>query len=326
MTSVIAPPPAAPPTPRALSRPATGAKRHAFDVASELSDNAVAWCIRDLATGKEERFLRPRNRGDEVLTSLTRDVAAWVDERADGAPVSLRCFSVALRDAIGEKLDPARYAPADLMALNASAAWAHSTRASLREDLARYESDEFHKRVLYGASDGSVHPLYGNGAYAWVTADGKWFVGRSHAHILASEVMGILSFTRAFLGAGRHYRAVLFVDSLNAIDAVTSGSFVHSRIDPDMLDAARSLLASGRLELIWVRSHQGHPLNDIADRLALQRHRAVRSELDTDQVHAICQQIVDGELAQLAEVDWKQAADTGRTAYAAHLREHARAA
>lgn len=324
MSAIIAPSPV--PSPALLSRPVAGRGLRSFDIASELGDTAVAWCIRDLATGEQQRFLHPRERGQEVLDSLTQNVAQWAAERAGDQQVSLRCFSIALRDAVTDKLDAHRFVPADLISMNTSADWAQQTRAHLRDELARHEQAQFAKRVIYGASDGSVHPIYGNGAYAWVSSDGRWHVARSHTRILASEVMGILSFVRAFIAEGSHHRAVLFVDSLNAIEAVTEGPFVHSRINQATLELARTLIKTGRLELIWVRGHQGHVLNDIADRIALQRHRAVRSQLTETQLHAICQKIVAGAAGTFAQTDWWEVARTAREAHRAHLRQHKRAA
>lgn len=324
MTIIEAPSPA--PTPALLSRPAPASALRGFDIVSEIGGSAVAWCIRDLATGDQKRFLQPRIRGQEVLDGLTRAVTDWVSERAPEGPVSLRCFSVALRDAVKAKLDGTRFVPADLIAMNNSADWAHLIRGRLREDIARHERTEYAKRVMYAASDGSVHPVYGNGAYSWVTCDGAWHVARSHTNILASEVMGIASFVKMFRTQGTHYRAVLFVDSLDAIDAVLNGSYVNYRIEEEDLAAARALIQSGRLELVWVRSHQGHPLNDVADRLALLRHRAVRSEFDERQIDAICQQIVDGAAVTFQSTNWAEATREARQAHQTHLLEHDAAA
>lgn len=311
------------PSPALLPRLNGPRPARSFDVASELSDEAVGWCIRDLASGEEAVFIRPRVRGEDVLIPLTKEIAAWVDARSCGEPAVLRCFSVALRDAVCDNLDPARYQLCDLISLNSSAAWGESARVALRRRLTSYADAQFQKRVLYGASDGSVHPVYGNGAYSWVSSDGQWFAARSRANILASEVLGILSFVRHFIHRGDHYRAVLFVDSMQAIEVVKRGRFNHSRVSVTALAEASALIQSGRLELIWVRSHQGHLLNDIADRIALQRHRAVRSELGQEMLDSLCQQIVDGAAAEFAAADWQVIAREARSAYRAHVREQA---
>ncbi|AUG29393.1 hypothetical protein CXR34_07935 [Microbacterium hominis] len=324
MTSIESQAPA--PTPALLTRPAHVRMMRSFDVVSVIGDSAVAWCIRDLSSGEQKRFLQARTRGEDVLGGLTRAVTDWVSERAPEGPVSLRCFAIALRDAITERLHDTRFAPADLIELNSSADWAHAVRARLREDIARYEHAEYVKRVMYAASDGSVHPTYGNGAYSWVTSEGDWHVARSHTNILASEVMAIASFVRMFRTQGAYFRAVLFVDSLNAIDAVMNGAYVHHKIHEEELANARALIRTGRLELIWVRSHQGHVLNDVADRLALQRHRAVRSDLDEHQIKVLCQQIVDGARETLQTTNWHEATREARQAYQDHMLEQAHAA
>lgn len=321
MMTVEAPTPC--PIPAAPSR---ASARHAFDIVSEIGDHAVAWCIRDLSSGEQKRFLEPRTRGEEVLEDLVSAVTTWVSQRAPEGPIVLRCFSIALRDAVAVKLRGTRFQPEELIAMNSSVSWAHGMRTRLRDDIARHEHSEYAKRVMYAASDGSVHPVYGNGAYSWVTSDGVWSVDRSYANILASEVMGIVSFAKMFRAARTHSRAVLFVDSLNAIDAVVGGGYVHYRLDESELSAARALIESGRLELIWVRSHQGHPLNDVADRLALQRHRAVRTGLDECQLASLCQQIVDGAADTFQSISWADAAREARQAYQAHMLEHEQAA
>lgn len=307
-----------------LPRPAAPGRE--FDVASEISGDAVAWRIRDLATGEQEQFLWARVRGEEVLPRLVTEVSEWAAARAGDEPITLRCFSIALRDAMAQALDPDRFPPADLITLNTSAQWAGDARASLRSALEAHSHQLYLDRVLYAATDGSAHPRKGDGAYAWVTSSGEWFTKRSHASILLSEVMAILALTRTFLKEATHYRAVVFVDSLNAINALTSREYLDRRIDPHLWGQTRALIESGRLELVWVRSHQGHLLNDLADRLALNRYRATRSKLDEEQLNALCEQIVDGAAAELAGTDWATEAQRAREAHRAHIRAHDQAA
>lgn len=317
--------PAPAPSP-ALLRGAPARRLRGFDVASEVSSHALAWHIRDRSTGEEEQIVTPRVRGADVLDGLVTDVTSWVHARAGEERVSLRCFSVALRDAVTDRLDPDRFVAADLIELNASADWAHAARAGLRDALRAHEESVYRSNVLYAASDGSVHPHYGNGASAWVTSDGHWFVKRGPKRILGAELAAILSFADMLSRNTTHHRAVLFVDSLTAIEEITSDRFLHFPFDQDVVAMTRKMISSGRLELVWVRSHQGHLLNDLADRIALQRHRAVRSDLSGAQVNTICQRIIDGAAGELAATDWAAEAQRARAVWAAHRQSRAQAA
>lgn len=310
------------PTPAAVPR-ARHPQLHAFDLVSEISPTGVAWAGRDAATGEMVVRLNARERGEEVLPALTERVARWVDAHRDGdLPVKLRCFSLALRDTAAAGLDPERFVIADPIELNSTRSWAEDARVMLRERLAERDRQVFTRSTLYAASDGSVHPAYGNGAFAWVTSDGTWAARRAPDRILNAEVAGIVSFARHFVATGTHYRAVLFVDSLASIDILVDGKPAKGVADAEGVELVRSLIAADRLELIWVRGHDGHLLNDVADRLALLRHRAVRMQLSPQQVNASGERIVAEAIDRIRETDWAQQARRARDAHTEHVRQH----
>ncbi|PDQ35980.1 MAG: hypothetical protein B5766_02205 [Candidatus Lumbricidophila eiseniae] len=129
------------------------------------------------------------------------------------------------------------------------------------------------------ATDGSFHPHYGGGAYAWVTDDGRH--GRGSAQVkspLEAELTAVLKLLRS-ARPGTKIHALL--DSEDAIEAIEEGTVPrHRHFLPGttivILDKIASKRAHVDLSLEWVKGHNGHPLNDAADRLArLARQRSV---------------------------------------------------
>lgn len=174
-------------------------------------------------------------------------------------------------------------------------------------ELAAQEQSLRKARVLYGASDGSVHPIHGHGAYAWITEAGQYEIGRAPRSILLAELTGIIQFAKS-VPLGTFGRAVLFVDSLRAIRTIQHGGPALWRLnDQEGMRQTASMVRGGRLELMWVRGHSGHLLNDAADRLALLRHRASWMGLNAGELEASAAHIVSTEKEKLGGTNWSAA-------------------
>lgn len=83
---------------------------------------------------------------------------------------------------------------------------------------------------MYGASDGAFHPLYGNGAYSWVTQHGQFEVGSALHDILLAELTGIIQVAKQIrfdtfgmaLRLKRLYRFALLIVAASTISAAVS--------------------------------------------------------------------------------------------------------
>jgi ribonuclease HI len=98
-----------------------------------------------------------------------------------------------------------------------------------------------------------------------------------------------------FLGPGSNQRAelmaihesvelaghgdIILSDSRYAIE-VSSGGW-HAQVHLDLIKDIRKLLETKRVSLRWIRGHNGHPLQELADRLAKQAASTRRSTIDS---------------------------------------------
>lgn len=303
-------------TPLIVPRPPSTVAHGApvFDLVTAVSDTDSIWTVRDAVTGKRRTSMNARAAGEDVREALLRRAAAWIDRnRGDAREVLLRVHSIELREVAAGHLAPAGFIIADPLALAPASAWAERARAEIRSRLAARFAERVEKRVLYAASDGSAHPVHGMGAAAWITADGSWQWARASSDILSAEVSAIVSFAKAFDRDEEHGSAVLFVDSQQAIRAVHGQHPVlFMREDQGGVRALLHLVGAGRLELLWVRGHAGHALNETADRLALCRHRALRAGLPVDWAVERGDRIVENALPALRETDWDRVASSCR--------------
>ena len=126
------------------------------------------------------------------------------------------------------------------------------------------------------AVDGS-RSRAGIGAWAWINENGKWDTGAGeYTSPLHAEVSAI----SAALTAHPSDRALrILCDSRDAIGHVTR-ALAGAPIAPNATNTVARILSAitrnhqGRpVTLEWVKGHNGHPLNDRADRLAVHARR-----------------------------------------------------
>ena len=289
-----------------------------IDVVTAKSAHHLAWVARTSA-GATRRFIQPRKAGSLVVATLVTSLAKWFGAFSE-PEITVRVFNGIVRDALREA-GVQNITFAHGLQYAAAQDWALATNHDLAGELERLEEGMRARRVMYGATDGARHPRHGNGAFAWVNVYGDFMVGRAPGGILDAEVAGILSFVR---NIPHHFgKAVVFVDSLDAIAALQDGSArIWMQNDQEALMETLQRLRTGSLELIWVRSHQGHPLNDLADRLALMRHRAVRNELTSREIDHAARQIVDGEREKLRSIAWDRERSKALKLWREHTAAH----
>lgn len=146
------------------------------------------------------------------------------------------------------------------------------------------------------ATDASVGHVRGVAAagVAWVSAEGHYRVGTCRTRVpLVGELSAMHQALTSSHVAGhfRKYRTagrvVLLSDCRPAIDALTTvlttatiptaaGIRGNQKI-ARLLHLIATELRRRPVELVWVKGHDGHPLNEVADRLAVQARRCIQS-------------------------------------------------
>ena len=145
------------------------------------------------------------------------------------------------------------------------------------------------------AVDGS-RSRNGDGSWAWINEYGRWDAqaGR-YTSILIAEMEGILNAIRAHKGT-RPLHILCdskFAISLaqDALAGVPAGEHVSNGAARVMGLIARA--GEGRtITIEWVKGHNGHPLNDRADRLAVHARRA-RDLAGTDAFLEVANRVAD---------------------------------
>lgn len=249
-----------------------------------------------------------RRRSTDPMAQVVAEVAPWLAHVADVCgPLAMRVHHPGLRARLVEDgALPDGCAVADGLGLGPGGAWAASARADLHGLLEAQEARLLAGRVLYGASDGSTHPTGGGGAWAWVDQHGRWRAGGGPSDILGCELAGIARFAAA-VDQAVFPRAVLFCDSLRAMDTVAASGPRLGRLPArfrDDVQTLRGMVCDGTLELVWTRGHAGHALNDVADRLALLRHRAGWLRMPASEVRAAGDRIVADTQTKRDRTDW----------------------
>ncbi len=130
---------------------------------------------------------------------------------------------------------------------------------------------------------------------AFVTEHGRYrqAVLRRGSSVLLGELHAI----DLAVAGNPHRDLIILSDSLDSVRALRGDAAHRAR---PLGGEAESLVArirqrcAGRsVRFEWVRGHSGHPLNEIADRLALAARRAVEARLTEEQAEAIAARIVE---------------------------------
>ncbi|MGY1829074.1 RNase H family protein [Geodermatophilus sp. SYSU D01180] len=161
------------------------------------------------------------------------------------------------------------------------------------------------------ATDASVGNLRGIGVagVAWIAADGRYALSTCRTRV---PVVGELTAIRQAITAHPGPRPLtILTDCRPALDAlatvVRTGRIPTAAGVPGCRDTARLLrqisvsLRSRPIALEWVKGHADHPLNDAADRLAVQARRCVQT---------------GGSLTAITDLAARIAAEAHRTVWA----------
>lgn len=168
-----------------------------------------------------------------------------------------------------------------------------------RDNARPYSMFDVADRAIVGATDGAYHGHLGGAAYGWVTETGEYGFGklRRARSALGAEIGAVKRFVRV----NRRYRNVtLFMDSKDAIRVIMDArdGTVRPGLSLDVINELGKVLEAARhmnLKLEWVRGHDEHPLNDIADRLA----RLARQTQAFDTGRAVSEEIAENIVAPL---------------------------
>lgn len=134
-----------------------------------------------------------------------------------------------------------------------------------------YATDVAHVgRVIEAATDGSVRCKKGrtSGSYGWIRDDGRYGMGTVETgDITVAELTAIF---KLLSNATTGERFVIYTDSKAAIGCLDpQRKKRHSNTVENLVRNIKALLDRGvSAEVVWVKSHNGHGLNEGADRLA----------------------------------------------------------
>lgn len=126
------------------------------------------------------------------------------------------------------------------------------------------------------ATDGSVHAQFGGGSYAWVDSNGDYSMQATskYRQVIACELAAILYGIKGHSG---NQPLVILTDSKAAIELINTPrktALKNKNMFPSLvrlLDSIREQLVSRQnVEIRWVKGHDGHALNEAADRLCRQ--------------------------------------------------------
>lgn len=154
------------------------------------------------------------------------------------------------------------------------------------------------RRLITAASDGGYHAQYGGGGYGWIRDDGVYGYGaaRGVSSALEAELHALLNLVKH---APARSTLLIHVDSRSAIDVVNFEG--QTSRGADISGKAQTLVErilwfkehKTPFTLHWVKGHNGHPLNDAADRLARLSRQSTDFGTPRDAVRAIAQGIAD---------------------------------
>lgn len=159
------------------------------------------------------------------------------------------------------------------------------------------------------ATDGSSsnRPVSG---WAWIADDGAYRAGTIRsATILVAKLRGIVEALRQVPVGGSVRILTDSRPALNLIEETLRSGVIRHR--PGMAGAKEaahalhqiSVHASRRtVRFDWVKGHSAHPLNDAADRLAVQARRCAQAGGDPAALGVIYERIVTESLADFARL------------------------
>ncbi|MEJ5919372.1 MULTISPECIES: ribonuclease HI [unclassified Corynebacterium] len=167
------------------------------------------------------------------------------------------------------------------------------------------ELEESFMEPLFVATDASKDRYSQKAAIGWVSAEGMHGTQQTNGVSIAEAEM--LAMHEALTELDRNSRVprgrriVLLSDSKHAIEMV----FGKRKLSTSHLSSTRKLaelrklVAGPRIHVEWVRGHNGHPLNELADDLARHRNRCTGMfALDEDLIREQEQKLVEDALAE----------------------------
>ncbi|MEV0090881.1 RNase H family protein [Streptomyces sp. NPDC050738] len=165
--------------------------------------------------------------------------------------------------------------------------------------------------ALTAASDGSHAQHTRDGGWAWLAEDGAYGYGPAVcAEPLEAELIGIQELLRA---VPRTHDLTVLCDSRAAIHLVgglrperpggpwRTPSSRSARVHGTLLAIRQELTLRPPVTLRWVRGHDGHPLNEGADRLALHARRTAGAGVPPATARATAAAIAAEAVAQWQE-------------------------
>lgn len=152
------------------------------------------------------------------------------------------------------------------------------------------------KSYVTVATDASVRTGYRGAALAVVTADGKqtteWRASISSIDRAELEAINLA----VTLHMRKGVTLEVLTDSRNAIQWIENPQHPHLGVR-GRCRALQNLVRTGALKLTWIKAHEGHALNEAADRLAVARRRAENFSVNLETRQVIEQRIIADLLA-----------------------------
>lgn len=141
--------------------------------------------------------------------------------------------------------------------------------------------------ITYVATDGSLNKFFAGGSYGWISSDGEFGYGTvsTAESVLLCELLAIKEMLHSMK---RKNNIRILVDNRLAIkisrnpESMGDSKLVSARAKRIAHSIADVIATRSNVEFRWIKSHNGHPLNEGADRLA--RNARLASSFDQDSV------------------------------------------
>lgn len=152
--------------------------------------------------------------------------------------------------------------------------------------------------VVYVATDGSVNRFFKGGSYGWIASNGEYgygFIPRSSSNPLLYELYAISNMLSEIKTKSK---ICILVDNRLAIKLAKDAEFAaNSKITLQEKKVAqyihKKLAGKSHISFSWVKAHNGHPLNEGADRLARNVRLGSSFEQDKSKMKEIAINIVN---------------------------------